>query len=208
MSKSQPQAPVAQWPAALTGLATRRELQPGESLFTRGRVPTRVYWVEAGEVLLQRVARGGQPLLLQRVRQGFVAEASLQAARYHCDALAARRTRVCGFARAGLLDAMRESAELALWWAQRLAEQLRAARLRCERLSLHSAAERVVHAIETEGVDGVLALQSTRRHWAEELALTPEALYRSLARLQRDGVLRVRGSELRLTAPRARGPAG
>ena len=207
MSRPPAPDPFAAWPPGLIELATRRAFQPGQTLFTRGRAPTQVFWVEAGEVCLQRVARGGQPLLLQRVHQGFVAEASLQAARYHCDAVAARASTVWGFPRARLLEAMRESPQLALWWASRLAEQLRVARLRCERLSLKGAGERIVHAIETEGAGGVLVLAGTRRQWAEELALTPEALYRSLARLRREGWLRVRGGELRLVAPPTRGRA-
>ena len=192
-----PHGLAADLPEKLRALGVRAELRAGESLFLGGTEPTRVYWVESGEIVLQRLSRQGQALVLQRVREGFVAEASLQASRYHCDALAARPSVVWGFARARLLRVLEETPGLALWWAARLAGQLRAARLRCERLSLKGAEARIVHAVETEGVDGVLVLPSTRRAWAAELGLTPEALYRALARLQRDGVLALRGAELR-----------
>lgn len=193
------------WPEHLRRLGVRSDLRAGDRLFLGGSAPTHVYWVESGEIVLQRDSLQGQTLILQRVREGFVAEASLQARHYHCDALASRASVVWGFARPRLLQLLQETPGLALWWAARLAGQLRAARLRCERLSLRSAEQRIVHAVETEGRDGVLVLPSTRRAWAAELGLSPEALYRALARLQRDAVLNVEGAQLRC-APVERPP--
>ena len=195
--------PLADWPADIARLGVRYRLEAGDGLFLRGRVPTHVYWVESGEIQLQRASPHGRNVVLQRVREGFVAEASLQATRYHCDAVAGQPSTVWRFARGHVLEALRGSTELAMWWAGRLAEQLRSARLRLERLSLKGAGDRIVHAIETEGSGGSLWLASTRREWAAELGLTPEALYRSLARLQRAGVVRVQGSELRLVGESA-----
>jgi CRP-like cAMP-binding protein len=149
---------------------------------------------------LQRASPHGRNVILQRVREGFVAEASLQATRYHCDAIAAEPSTIWSFPRAQVLKALRDTPELTLWWAARLAEQLRFARLRIERLSLKGASDRILHAIETEGSGGRFALASTRREWAAELGLTPEALYRSLAQLQRKGVVQIHGSELWLVA--------
>ena len=179
----------ADWPLALRALAQPHRLQAGQTVFARGEPPERVSWIEQGEVRLQRASAEGRLIVLQRVRQGFLAEASLQAPRYHCNAWVAHDGRAWSFARAPLLAALAESSPLALWWVTRLAQQLREARLRCERLSLHTARERVLHALETEGHDGVLALPALRKDWADELGLTPEALYRTLAALQREGVV-------------------
>lgn len=60
-------------------------------------------------------------------------------------------------------------------------------RARCERLTLHRAAERILHCIEVEGEQGRLRLLQTRRAWAAELGLTPEALYRALSSLRTAG---------------------
>ena len=185
------------WPEALRTLAQPHRLQAGQALFVRGESPKRVFWIERGEVRLQRASHEGRMIVLQRVRRGFLAEASLQASRYHCDAWVAQEGLAWGFARAPLLAALTESNALALWWASRLAQQLRDARLRCERLSLHTARERVLHALETEGRDGVLVLPPRRKDWADELGLTPEALYRTLATLQREGVVTIKGNVLR-----------
>jgi CRP-like cAMP-binding protein len=177
-------------------LARPHRLQAGQTVFARGETPERVFWIEQGEVRLQRASAEGRLIVLQRVRQGFLAEASLQASSYHCDAWVAHDGQAWSFARAPLLAALAESSPLALWWATRLAQQLREARLRCERLSLHTARERVLHALETEGHDGVLALPALRKDWADELGLTPEALYRTLAALQREGVVALRDGKL------------
>lgn len=190
--------PLADWPANLASLGVRSRLEAGDSLFLRGRLPTHVFWVESGEIHLQRASPHGRILILQRVREGFVAEASLQATSYHCDAVAGQSSAIWRFPRGPVLEALHGSTEFAMWWARRLAEQLRSARLRLERLSLKGASERILHAIETEGSGGRLRLASTRQAWAAELGLTAEALYRSLAQLQRKGVVRIRGSELRL----------
>lgn len=199
---------LADWPADIACLGARSWLEAGDSLFVRGRVPTYVFWVESGEVQLQRASPQGRNVILQRVHGGFVAEASLEAARYHCDAVAGRPSAVWRFPRGRVLTALHDSPKLAMWWAARLAEQLRSTRLRLERLSLKGASDRILHAIETEGSGGRLSLASTRREWAAELGLTPEALYRSLARLQRSGVVRIQGSELRLIAEPGQAPSG
>jgi CRP-like cAMP-binding protein len=190
-----PAAP-ADWPEALRALARPQAVNAGQTLFARGAKPRQVFWVERGEVRLQRASSDGRLIVLQRVRRGFLAEASLQAAAYHCDGWVAQGGLVWSFPSRPLRDALAESNALALWWAGRLAQQLRDARMRCERLSLHTARERVLHALETEGQDGVLTLPPLRKDWADELGLSPEALYRTLAALQREGVVALREGRL------------
>jgi hypothetical protein len=47
-----------------------------------------MHHLHGGEVALQRAGEDGGTVVLQRVRHGLVAEASLQTARHHCDAVA------------------------------------------------------------------------------------------------------------------------
>ena len=75
---------------------------------------------------------------------------------------------------------------------------MRRLRVRCERLSLNGAEARIRHAIESEGTAGTLVLTQSRKAWAAELGLTPEALYRALARLQKARALAVNGACLTL----------
>jgi hypothetical protein len=84
-----------------------------------------------------------------------------------------------------------------------LSRELRLQRLRNERLSLPTAAERIFHCIETEGVGGVLTLAQSRKSWSAELGITHEALYRALARLKATDRIEVEG--LRIAALRADG---
>ena len=53
----------------------------------------------------------------------------------------------------------------------------------CERITVISL------YIEAEGVSGAITLNQSRRAWATELGLTHEAMYRTLRRLQAEGVL-------------------
>ena len=73
---------------------------------------------------------------------------------------------------------------------------MRKLRAQCERLSLHNAADRIVHYIESEGTDGVATLNQSRKAWAAELGLTHEALYRVLRRPQADGTLDIDGDRI------------
>ena len=64
------------------------ELDAGQALFRSGSAPTAMYFVLTGEVRLVRQSRTGNEIVLQRAREGIVAEASLDQPAYHCDALA------------------------------------------------------------------------------------------------------------------------
>lgn len=97
----------------------------------------------------------------------------------------------------GLLEADSAFAKL---WVSLLARQLRGVRTRVERLSLKGAAERVHHLLVSEGRGAhcEVALPGTLKDLARDLGLSHEVLYRTLAALERDGVLERRGTTLRL----------
>jgi CRP/FNR family transcriptional regulator, dissimilatory nitrate respiration regulator len=59
-----------------------------ERIFLTGDKPEWMFYVVSGEITLERTGLQGEPVVLQRTRQGFVSEASLKSAKYHCDALA------------------------------------------------------------------------------------------------------------------------
>jgi len=176
-------------PAPLREQAVATGAEPGESVFRRGARPTRMFFVLEGEIRLVRTSLNGGEIVLQRVRSGFVAEASLEAARYHCDALAARRSRLLAFPIAAFRDALRRDEAFRSFWIGRLAREVHLLRSQCERLSLRRAAERIEHYIEAEGEAGRVQLPQSRKAWAAELGLTHEALYRALAELKRAGRL-------------------
>jgi CRP-like cAMP-binding protein len=158
-------------------------------------------FVIEGEIRLVRRARNGTEIVLQRATAGFVAEGSLESLRYHCDIVAARDSRILGFPIKHFREALHDDESLRTFWMTRLAREVRKLRAQCERLSMRSAPERIVHYIEAEGINGRLELHQTRKAWAAELGMTHEALYRALARLVRDGrvAAQERGEALVLT---------
>jgi CRP-like cAMP-binding protein len=96
-----------------------------------------------------------------------------------------------------------EEEHFAAAWRSELSRELRRLRAQCERLSLKSARERIIHYIETEGENGALTLTQTKKQWATELGLTHEALYRTLSDMANSGSMRVDGKKIRLTRNRA-----
>ena len=79
-----------------------------------------------------------------------------------------------------------------------LNQEVRRLRLHCERLSMKSVKDRVLHLINTEGQNGSYTASTGLKSLAGELGVTHEALYRTLAALvnakiiQRDqGVLSI-----------------
>jgi DNA-binding GntR family transcriptional regulator len=67
--------------------------------------------------------------------------------------------------------------------------EVRRLRAQGERMSLKGAGDRLLHMIETEGVDGRLRIGSGLKSLATELAVSHEALYRAVAALEKIGVV-------------------
>lgn len=183
-------------PETLTAAATRIEFDAGERLFRIGAKPAAMFCVLAGEVRLTRTSSTGGEVILQRTRHGFLAEASMEASRYHCDAVAAEPATVWRFPLVTFRRSLEEDATFRAGWVAHLSRELRRARAQCERLTLRSAAARVLHFIESEGRNGVVTLTQSRKAWAAELGLSHEALYRTLAALETAGTISVQGKTI------------
>lgn len=191
-----------EFPAALLPRATRVSYEAGAHVFRRDTSAHSVYFLEEGAVRLLRFGRAGEEVALHDARAGeFFAEASLDSARYHCDAVATMPStllRIPSEALRGLLEA---DSAFVMQWVSLLARQLRGVRTRVERLSLKGAAERVHHLLVSEGrgARGEVVLPGTLKDLARDLGLSHEVLYRTLAALEREGVIERRGTTLRLT---------
>ena len=199
-----PESALDLLPPDLRASASGLQLDAGQRLFCIGTRPRRMFFVLSGELHLVRASAAGGETVLQRVRQGFVAEASLEASRYHCDAVAAATSELLSLPLAEFRQALEGVPAFGRAWASHLAREVRRLRSQCERLSLKGAAARILHYLETEGRDGCVTLTQSRKAWAAELGLSHEALYRTLAQLERDGRVVIDGPalSLRLQAPR------
>lgn len=183
-------------PVSLRMHARLLNAQPRETLFCIGDPVKHVFLLISGEARLIRLDRNGGEVILQRSRGGFIAEASLDSRAYHCDAVASEPTTILAFLAGVFRSALEEDSTFRRAWQSQLAKEVRKLRAQCERLSLHNAADRIIHFIESEGTDGALTLTQSRKSWAAELGLSHEALYRTLRRMQDDGVLDVDGARL------------
>jgi CRP-like cAMP-binding protein len=191
-----------EFPAALRRSAVAITFDAGATVFRTGGPTHSVFFVESGIVRLVRYGRAGEQVVLHEARAGeFFAEASLDSARYHCDAVAGAPTTLLQIPAAALRSLLDADRAFAREWEALLARQLRAVRTRVERLSLKGAVERIRHLLVSEGrgTQCEVAIRGTWKDLAHELGLTHEVLYRTLAAMERDGVIERDGTMLRLT---------
>lgn len=183
-------------PASLHGLCTTTSVKKGNLLFQTGKKPQWMFFVVDGEVTLERLSQQGDPVVLQRTQHGFVSEASLQSAKYHCDGRAVANSDVVQIPIQDLAEALRNDADFSARWISMLNQEVKRLRLQCERLSLKSVKERVRHLIHTEGKDGTYAVNTGLKSLASQLGVTHEALYRTLAELEKSGELKRQDASL------------
>jgi CRP-like cAMP-binding protein len=158
-----------------------RCLAAGQTLFRSGDVIELLHRVEHGLIALVRPLSHGADLILQRARGGSViAEASLFAETYHCDAVAIEPAGVRSVPLRSVKLMLGRRADLAGSLTRHLALEVQRARARAEIVSLKTVSLRL---------DAWLALNHEgmppRGRWREiaaEIGVSPEALYRELAK--------------------------
>jgi CRP-like cAMP-binding protein len=185
-------SPLSILPAALAHLAVERSFGPGEAVFRMGAAARHVHFLAEGRVTLSRFGPQGEEVAIHAARAGeFFAEASLHSERYHCTAVVAQAALVASIPSDELRALLRSDAEFAMHWLAIVSRQLRQARTRVERLCLKGAPERVRHLLLTEGSGAThrYTLHGTVKDLAIDLGLTHEALYRTLASMEREGVI-------------------
>lgn len=156
-------------------------LEQGQTLFRRKDPVLRMFRVEEGEIHLVRYQKSGQALTLQRAnRQAVVADASLFAKEYHCDAMAQVDTVVSSVRVPEFKDFLRANSEASLSWMIHLGRTAQDARFRAEMISLRTVDERLSAWIDWHQSD--LPQKGQWRSLAEELGVSSEALYRTLAK--------------------------
>lgn len=192
-------------PASLQALCRSVSHPAGTVMFLKGAQPRWMYFVSQGEVVLERHGAQGQAACLQRCQAGFVGEASLTSSRYHCDGRTTRDTLLTAIPIQALRQALKDDAAFAQRWISMLGQEVRRLRRQNERLSLPKVQDRLLHLIETEGEDGIYRLEGPLMQVARQLAVTHEALYRSIAQLVAAG--RIERTADRLALKRVKAPA-
>jgi CRP-like cAMP-binding protein len=166
----------------------RRSLARNEVLFRQGENVTAIYFVEAGRLRLERRTFDGRLLVLGITSAGeFFVEAALFADIFHCDAVATEPSQVRVYPKAVLLNALRTDPANAMSFLALMAHQVIELRQRIEVMKVRSAKERVMLYLDLHaGSDGcTVRLRGPLQDVAGEVGLTREALYRTLAGLER-----------------------
>ena len=177
-------------PEAVHRLCKITTVKKGSLLFQTGKKPEWMFFVLSGEVTLERLSQEGDPLVLQRTRYGFVSEASLQSPKYHCDARVVANSEIVQIPLTSLADALSTDTAFAGRWISMLNQEVKRLRLQCERLSMKSVKDRILHLIHTEGKNGQYQVNTGLKSLAGELGVTHEALYRTLAALEQSSVIK------------------
>jgi len=193
-------AELAFLPQGLRDLARVAGMRRNDLLFRRGDPARAVFCVLNGEVRLARCSASGVETVYHRARPGeFFGEASLAGGSYHCDAVCSVAGRVASLPVEPLRACMLGDASVAMAWIQLLSRHLRAARTKIERLRLTGAREKILHYLAVElGGHNAAKPSPSLRAWASELGLAEETLYRALAVLEEEGVIRRRGRSIAL----------
>ena len=179
-------------PESVAPGATLRELAAGEELFRRGDRAAAIFAVESGRLRLVRRTVDDHLVILHTASAGeLFAEAALFATTYHCDAIAARASRVHVFSKVKLLAAMRAEPAIIEAFAAALAHRLQALRARLELRNIRSARARLLHYLAlAAGPDGrTVKLDGHLQDIADDLGLSREALYRTLVKLESGGLI-------------------
>jgi CRP-like cAMP-binding protein len=186
--------PGKDWlPAAVWAAGVDRKLKSGEALFRLGDKTAGFYEVIAGRMRMARVDRSGREVILYVAGPGeTIAEASLFMTAYHCDAIASTDALVRNYPKPAVLSAFEKDPKAAQAFTATLAHQVMNLRTRIEQRNIRSARERVRHFLSVNaGADGsTVSLAGTLKDLAAELGLTHEALYRTLAALERSGEIK------------------
>ena len=159
--------------------APERAVARGAVLFRRDDPVQAMYLVRSGEVALERALADGGLLTLQLAGAGAaLAEASLFSERHHCDAVARSEARVAMVSRAGFLTALERRPEAALSLIESYARAVQGQRARIEIMRLRRVSDRLDAWLDLQGAPA-------KGEWikvAEQIGVSPPALYRELAR--------------------------
>ena len=150
-------------------------------LFERDDPVVSVFRVISGEVHLMRRQQDGAEFLLQRAGQGdLLAEASITAKLYHCGAVTTKPTVLAVFSRIDVQRMISDDPDAVAAFVSHLASEVREARLRAEIVSLKRVCDRLDAWLAWH--DGDLPEKGRWHRVAGEIGVSPEALYRELAR--------------------------
>lgn len=159
------------------------DLKAGEVLFRREDKVRMMYLVREGTVALERSMKDGSTLTLHMAHAGTaLAEASLFAETYHCDAIVRVTAQIATLPREKFLSALKSYPTAALSLIDAHTREIQAQRSRVEILRLRRVSDKLDAWISLYGTP-----QKGEWSWiADQIGVSPPALYRELAKRRRN----------------------
>lgn len=178
-------------PEALVNQSRFIELARQEYLFQPQENVDSIYYVIKGQLRALRYQYDGKPAVMMHSTAGnFFAPVSIHMDCYPCAAMAHKSTQLLKIPKATLLTYLQTHPDFSLQFIGAIAQDLKQQCSNAERLRIKSARDRVIHFITCESADSkTLQLNYPLSTWADELGLEPESLYRTLADMERDGII-------------------
>lgn len=181
----------------------------GDHLFRQGDPARRIWLCRTGQLKLFRLSPSGQEIIITIIHAGrSFAEATLFLARrcypVHCAALVP--SVVIGFDADDLVDTLRNDVDACFRLLATLSRRVHEKIGQIDSLAFQNAHLRVAGYLLDEfrrhDQPGAFRLRTSKKHIAGLLAIQPETLSRSLAQLQRDGILEVQSRTIAITRPK------
>lgn len=177
--------------ACQSGGARSIALEPGQTLFRQGDDPPGLPFVTDGQIDLLRHTETGRSVRIHVARSGETfAEASIFADHCHCDAVAAGPSHLRLLPKRSVLGALETQPGLGQVLSLHLAQSLMTARRLLELRAINPLTERVLARLsDLADATGTLPREMSLISIAADLDVTPPALYRAIAALEKRGLL-------------------
>ncbi|MGI0526663.1 Crp/Fnr family transcriptional regulator [Rhizobium giardinii] len=168
--------------ARLNSISTStKTFDQGGSVFHQGDPIHSLYVVMSGTIHLVRHQADGAATVLQRCTAGhLLAEASVYSDTYHCDAVSVSSVTMSIVPVAEIKRLLATDIAFTTLWAAHLARELQATRKRAEIVSLRTVKARLDAWLAWN--EGVLPPKGAWKQLADDIGVSPEALYREVAR--------------------------
>jgi len=189
-------------PENLTAAATSHDLARGDTLYRQGEPVKAMFALVYGRLQLCTSTSDGKQVPLYTVRPlECVAEAALFAQSHCSNAVAQIKSCVRGFPVEAVRDALRKRPDFAAEFMALQANRYNGLRISLELRSLRSARQRILQYIQISAPPGsnTVTLDRTLKNVADDLGLTHETFYRTLAQLIEDGMVRRTKTSIGLT---------
>lgn len=187
----------------IAALGTKRSFKKESFLFLAGEDARGFYYVTSGEVRIFRMDDSGKEVEIVRLRPGdFFGEAvAIISGKFPAFARAARDTEVLFFERLAVLRSIRAEPSVAEFFLALLANKCILLNQRIETLSLRTVRQRLAqyllaHCGTERSCSTDLAIKKSEL--AKHLGTISETLSRTFRRMERDGLIQVKGRSIRV----------